>query len=243
VSGFAAAGRGRSVATALARVEGWLFQPAERVDRDVSPPPAPAEPSPVVAVVALSPRCGATTVARGLAATFAARSSVGAALVCGPSASVALSLSTPSATRLGRSVGEWIDAPHRVSGRLCLVEGDARIARAAALRSECALVVDVPHGADASEPSALADVIVLVADGDTEPSLAAVVGAALARSGPEPVVVVSRPGEESRSRVDADFELPDARLASRIALAGREPPGSLGAALADLAERCAEAGR
>jgi hypothetical protein len=125
---------------------------------------------------------------------------------------------------------------------LCLVEGDARIARAAAHRSECGLVVDVPHGADASEPAALADVIVLVADGDTEPSLAAVVGAALARSGPNPILAV-RFSADGRSRLDADVELPDARLASRIALAGREPPGALGAALADLAERCSEAAR
>jgi hypothetical protein len=37
--------------------------------------------------------------------------------------------------------------------------------------------------------------------------------------------------------------MPDSRLASRIALAGREPPGVLGAAIADLADRCEEAVR
>jgi hypothetical protein len=240
MSGFTAARHGGMVATALARVEEWILDPAETLDAAPAPP---ASGPPIVAVVPLAPRCGSTTVARGLAATFATRSTLGAAIVCGSSGSVALALSTPGATRLGRSVGDWIDAPHRVSGRLCLVEGDARIARAAALRSDCALVVDVRHGADASEPAALADIVVLVAGADTEPSLAAVVAAALVRSRPEPLLVVSRPNADSAEAAHADFELPDARLASRIALAGREPPGSLGAKLAELADRCAQAAR
>jgi hypothetical protein len=227
------------VATALARVEEWLLDTVDDAGADRAAP-APAEP-PIVAVVPLAPRCGSTTVARGLAAVFATRSALGAALVCGPSGNVALALSTPAASRLGRSVGEWVDEPNRVSGRLCLLEGDARIARAAALRNHCALVVDVPRGADASEAAALADVVVLVASGDTEPSLAAVVGAALAGSGPEPLLVVVRADADSPAREHAHVSLPDARLASRIALAGREPPGTLGAALAELADRCTAA--
>ena len=240
MSGWATAGRAGLVATALTRVEEFLLEPAET---EAHERPAPSAPPPVVAVVALAPRCGSTTVARGLAATFAARSPLGAALVCGPTGSVALALSTPGATRLGRSVADWLEATHRVSGRLCLVDGDARIARAAALRNQCALVVDVPHGADASEPASVADVVVLVAGTETEPALAAVVGASLVRSGPEPLIVLARPGEESPAPGSVDFALPDARLASRIALAGREPPGALGAAVAELAERCAEAAR
>ncbi len=58
---------------------------------------------------------------------------------------------------------DFVDGPQRVSGRLCLVEADARIARAAALRNQAALVIEVPHGDDASEAAALADVTVLVA--------------------------------------------------------------------------------
>jgi hypothetical protein len=104
-------------------------------------------------------------------------------------------------------------------------------------------VVEVPHGNDASEAAALADVTVLVAAGDTEPSLAAVVGASLARTGPEPIVVTSRPGPDDDRPDSGVIELPDARLASRIALAGREPPGALGAALAELADRCEAAAR
>jgi hypothetical protein len=151
-------------------------------------------------------------------------------------------LSTAGATRLARAVDGFVDAPHRVSGRLCLVEGDARIARAAALRNQATLVVEVPHGDDASEAAALADVTVLVAAGSTEPSLAAVVGASLARSGPDPIVVTSRAGIDDQPWPDsAAIAMPDARLASRIALAGREPPGALGAALVELADRCERA--
>ncbi len=64
-------------------------------------------------------------------------------------------------------------------------------------------------------------------------------GASLARSGPDPIVVSGRPGEDDRGPVgEASIDMPDARLASRIALAGREPPGALGLALAELADRC-----
>ena len=237
MTGWAAAGRRGLVASALAKVEEFLLEPTEATARE--PAATPAVP-PVVAVVPLAPRSGGTTVARGLAATFAAQSTLGATIVCGPTGSVALSLSTPGATRLGRSVGDWTDAACRVSGRLCLVDSDARIARAAALRSQCPLVVDLPHGADASEGAAVADVVVLVAGPETEPALAAVVGAALVRSGPGPLIVLSRPLEDSPMAGSAHFELPDARLASRVALAGREPPGALGQAVASLAARCVE---
>ena len=236
MSGFAAPRRGGFVAATLARVEEWLLDPVDAPD--VAGTNEPLDP-PVVAVVPLAPGCGGTTVARGLAATFAARTALGAAIVCGPSGSVALALSTSGAGRLARAVEDFVDGPRRVSGRLCLVEADARIARAAALRNQATLVIEVPYGEDASEAAALADVTVLVAGPRTEPSLAAVVGASLARSGPDPIVVSGRPGEDDRAPLGEDtIDMPDARLASRIALAGREPPGALGIALAELADRC-----
>ena len=238
MSGLAAQRRGGLVATTLTRVEEYLLEP---VDQAAAEPTAPPAAPPIVAVVPIAARCGATTVARGLAATFATRATLGAAIVCGPSGSVALSLSTAGAARLARAVGDFVDAPHRVTGRLCLVEGDVRIARAAALRNQAALVLEVPYGDDASEAAALADVTVLVAAGDTEPALALVVGASLARTGPEPILVACRPEEGMEPFGASAIELPEARLASRIALAGREPPGVLGAAIADLADRCEEA--
>ena len=240
MSGMAARGRAGLVATALTRVEGFLLAPA---NEDVRAPVAAPVPPPIVAVVPLVARCGGTTVARGLAATFATRAPLGAALVGGPTSSVALALSTSGATRLSRAVADFVDAPQRVSGRLCLIDADARIARAAALRNEAALVLEVPHGRDASEAAALADVTVLVAADDTEPSLAAVVGASLARTGPAPILVVSRPAVASPWADAGAVALPDSRLPSRIALAGREPPGALGAAFVELADRCEEAAR
>ena len=66
------------------------------------------------------------------------------------------------------------------------------------------------------------------------------VGASLARTGPEPILVLGRPGDDGACLWDHAIALPDARLASRVALAGREPPGALGAALALVADRCAE---
>lgn len=236
MSGWATPRSASVLAAALARVEEFLLVPAGDAGRPPATEPESSQP-PVVAVVPLAPRCGATTVARGLGAILAARGTAGASIVCGPSGSVALALQTADAGRLARAVGDFVDAPQRVSGRLCLVEGDPRIARAAALRHRAALVIDVPHGADASEPAALADVTVLVMAPSTEPSLAAVVGASLARTGPEPLLVVGRPAPERPACSDA-LALPDSRLASRIALAGREPPGALGAVLADLADRC-----
>jgi hypothetical protein len=241
MSGLAAARRRSLLANALAHVEDWLVESGDAPCTADSPPPPDAVP--IVTVVALAPRCGGTTVARGLAAVLASRSTLGAALVSGATGSVAPALSTPGATRLGRSVDDWSDAPNRVSGRLCLIDGDARQARAAALRTRCALVIDVPYGVDASEPSALADQVVVVAAPATSPALAAVVGASLTRSGPSPLIVVNRADGDDAWAGRADHELPDTRVASRIAMAGREPPGALGAALGELADRCSEAAR
>jgi hypothetical protein len=242
VTGFVASRRGRAglIAAAVARAEGFLLDPPRRGE------PAPVLPEtkpPVVAVVALAARCGTTTVARGVGAVLAARSPSGTALVCGPSGSVALAVASAPAARLAKAVAEQVDATPRVSGRLCLLDTDPRIARAQAQRRETPLIIDISHGADASEATTLADVIVLVAAGSTEPSLAAVVGASLARSGPDPLVVVSRPGDDGLWDERPALRLVDSRLGSRIALAGREPPGSFGGVLADLADRCEEAVR
>jgi hypothetical protein len=240
MNGFVAGRGGRSgiVATALAHAERFLLDAPER---DAARTSHPAPRPPVVAVVALAPRCWTTTVARGVGAVLAARAETGVGLVCGPCGGVSLAIATAPAARLSKGIAEQVDAAPRVGGRRCLIDCDPRIARAQALRNEVPLVVDVPHGADPSEATALADAIVLVAAGSTEPALAAVVGASLARSGPEPLVVVSRPDEDAIWDDRPARRLADSRLGSRIALAGREPPGSFGAVLGELADRCLEA--
>jgi hypothetical protein len=237
MNGFVAGRRGRAgfVAAALAHAERFLLEAPER-DNEWPAPSAPRPP--VVAVVALAPRCGTTTVARGLAAALAARAEARVGMVCGPCGGVSLAIATAPAARLSKAVADQIDVAARVSGRLCLIDCDPRIARAQALRNEVPLVIAVPTGWDPSESTSLADAIVLVAGGSTEPALATVVGASLARSGPEPLVVVSRPEEGTAWDDRPAWQLADSRLGSRIALAGREPPGSFGALLVELAERC-----
>jgi hypothetical protein len=228
--------RGGMLAAALARAESFLLEAP--VPSDATATRLVHTPL-VVAVVPLVGRCGTTTVARGVGALLAARHDSGAAIVSGSTDNLAFSMPSPVAARLTRSVGEQVDAVPRVGGRLCLLDCDARIARAQALRHEVPLVIDVSHGSDPSEAASLADVTVLVAAGETQPALAAVVGASLARSGPEPLLVVSRAStQEDDLWADRPVHrLVDAKFASRIALAGREAPGVLGDALGELVDR------
>src|SRR2546423_13304723 len=68
------------LATALARAEAWLLEPPEPASAVVVPEP----PRPIVTVRGLAPRCGASTVARGLAAVLAMAGPPGAAGGVGP---------------------------------------------------------------------------------------------------------------------------------------------------------------
>src|SRR2546423_8679176 len=70
------------LATALARAEAWLLEPPEPASAVV----VPDAPRPIVTVRGLAPRCGASTVARGLAAVLAMADPRGAAGGVGPPA-------------------------------------------------------------------------------------------------------------------------------------------------------------
>src|SRR5437763_362193 len=80
------------LATALARAEAWLLEPPEPVSAVVVPDP----PRPIVTVHGLAPRCGASTVARGLAAVLAMADPRGAAVVVGPLAGAGVQHRTPA---------------------------------------------------------------------------------------------------------------------------------------------------
>ena len=83
--------RGGLLATALARVEDFLLEPAEpRLEES----PASSLRRPVVAVFGLARHCGATTVARALAAELAARDA-GAAAVSSPMPAAGIPLASP----------------------------------------------------------------------------------------------------------------------------------------------------
>jgi len=229
--------KGRGFLTsALAATADWFIEPAEPAAAEGWP--GPLEARPVVAVVGLSPRCGATTVARALGAELAARDPGGACVVtsAGPAGPCALGL--PAAARLARTLSPLAGAGARAWGRLCLVETHDRVAVAEATRYLAPLVLDVADRAGASA-AALADHVLLVGLPTTEPALTAVIAESLSRAGGDPVAVLNRTGAgaerwEGRGAV----ELPESRMGAQLALAGREPRGRLGRAVAELADRC-----
>lgn len=229
---------GRSLlASALGAAAGWLIEPAE------PPEPAgtraPLEPRPIVAVIGLSARCGATTVARALGAELAVRDPGGACAVASAVPGGPVTLGLPAAARLARTLSPLARSGARACGRLCLVEGRDRIALADAARYLAPLVLDLDERAEASAAAALADHVVLVGSPATEPALARVLAESLRRVGPDPLTVLNRAGRDlERWTGRGALELPESRIGAQLALAGREPRGGVGRAIAELAERC-----
>ena len=93
----------------------------------------------------------------------------------------------------------------------------------------------------AADPLAGCEVVV-VATPAVEPALAAVAADCLGRLDREPIVVLNRtsPRQTEPSRWDghARHVLPESRMGAQLALSGREPRGSLGRAISELADRC-----
>lgn len=234
-AGQQARGRRNLLAGAAAAAAEWLLEPVEPPAAAGHPPAPPREEHVVVAVIALGARSGATTVARALGAELAARDERGACAVSttqgGPPP-----LGTPAAGRLARALAPAIAAPVRACGRLCLVDAPDPVTLADAALRLAPLVFDVTDHAAAAGVAALADRVVLVGGPLVEPALAGAVAASLARVGPKPIVVASRPPEESAWEGRAEMELPHSRLGAQWALAGREPRGELGHAIAGLAD-------
>ena len=162
----------RSLTTAFGAVVDWLIEPAEAPALDYAddsvpgradhaPPTAPRlEVRPVVAVVGLARRCGATSVARGLGAALAARDPSGACAVTAASGTGGIRLGLPAAGRLARllaPVGEV-----NACGRLCLVTTDNPVQLCDATRYAAPLVLDVGQGLETSAAAALADMVLIV---------------------------------------------------------------------------------
>lgn len=228
-----------ALGAALAAVAGWLVEP-EEVERPTleESATAPLGERPVVAVAGLARRCGTTTVARALGAELAARDPGGACAVASNGAPGALLLGLPAASRLARTLAPLVRAGARSCGRLCLVEAADRAALVDAARLLAPLVMDVEDVAEAPAAAALAETVILCGSPAVEETLAPVVADSLARVGPDPLVVLNRAAGVTWEAADA--RLPEARMGAQLALAGREPRGELGravAALADLVER------
>ena len=240
----AAAGQRRLLAAALARAGAWLLEPAEPRGLGEPPAPAPGAYRSVLCVFGLGRGCGVSTVARALGAQLAARDDAGAAAVACPVAGGGLPLAFPAASRLARTLADLPGARTRAVGRLCLVDGAEQLALADTARFHAPLVIDGGSAEVGGAPASVADHVLLVATPALAPALADVVAACLSRAGPPPLVVLNRgrEGGPEHWQARADVVLPDSRLAARLALAGREPPGGLGDAVAELAERCGGGG-
>lgn len=194
----------------------------------------------VVAVIGLSSRCGATTVARALGAELALRDDGGSCVVTAESvAAGGIPLGTPAAVRLARAMARAVPERTRPVGRLCLTTcgAGAQPSIVDAGRDAAPVVLDVFDLSQASVAASLADAVVLVAGPDTEPALAAVASESLARVGPDPIVALNRlRGDSDRWHDRHAIALPDSRLGAQLALAGREPPAALGQAISTLAD-------
>lgn len=235
------ASRGRRlVAGALARVEAFLLEPVEAAPRSVG-----ISLRPVVACVALAPACGTTTLARAVAVELARRDPAGAAVAASDAVVRSVGPAGAAARRLARAVGTGTGESVRATGRLCLVGGGEAAALTQAVRHMAPLVIDVAHGEPAGAAVSLADHVLLVASPGTEPALAAAVAASLSRIGPQPATVLTRAvdGDRDLERWEGSAAATVWRspLGARLALAGRDGRGALGAGLTQIADLCAVA--
>jgi hypothetical protein len=184
-------------------------------------------------VFGLTRGCGATVVARALAAELASRDPVGAAAVHCEARAAGIPLATPAAGRLARRLADLPGAETRAVGRLCLVGGAEAGAVADTARHVVPLVLDAGTSLG-GVPAAVADRVVVVSGPSTEPALGLVAADCLVRLGHEPILVRNRAREPSRTAQ----VLPEARMGAQLALGGREPRGELGRAITELADRC-----
>jgi hypothetical protein len=235
VNAAARLGAGRGVlASAAARVEAFFLEPA-----GAAPAAEASDPTgrrPVVCVFGLARGCGATVVARALAAELADRDLAGAAAVSCDARPAAIPLATHAATRLARALEDVPGAGPRAVGRLCLVSGAAPLELADTARHHAPLVIDAGSSALGGAPASVADRTVIVTARSVEPALARVAVECVARVGPPPIVVLNRAPHDQMGAL----ALPNSPVGARLALGGREARGELGRAIADLADMCEE---
>jgi hypothetical protein len=222
------------LAAALARAEAWLLEPPGSV------PPAPPVPArPVVVVRGLARGCGASAVARALAATLARGDPGGAAVVVGGPGGSGPRIATPAALRMARALVDAGCGAVRASGRVCLVADDGPLALAVE-RADAPVVIDVAHASPPAQGLGHADVVVLVGSPAVEGSLIDAVEASLLGAAHRVEVVVNRvePDDLPRASEAGRLLIGESRLAAQLALACREARGPFATPVAELAERC-----
>ena len=228
-----------TVSNLLRRAGEWLIEPDPDAagTRTRALELVPPRSYPLVGVVGLARRCGATTIARALAAELASRHE-GAAVVASPERPAVVALgSSPPATHLAQMLAQ-LDA-RRAAGRLCLAAcADAELL-AAATRELAPAVMEVEPGCAALDAARVLDRVLLVASPELEQALAAAVAETIAAVGEPPLLAVNRANDHGPWLVHADVLVPDSRVGARLALAGREPRGWLGKAVKQLVDLCA----
>ena len=236
---------GGLLATALARAEAWLLEPA--APRAAARSPAPP-PRPVVVVRGLARGCGASTVARVLAVALARGDPGGAAVVVGGPQGAGPRIAAPAAVRAGRTLTDLGCESLRPAGRVCLVS-DSELLPVIVARRTWPVVIDVAHASHPAEGLGAADMAVLVACPAVEPSLVAAVETSLLDAGHRVEVVANRvePRESEEAEqppghggdpLGARLEIPESRLAAQLALGCREARGAFAKPIAELADRC-----
>jgi hypothetical protein len=178
------------VGAAVARLEEFLLEPAEADGTRAEPTPLVAPgPRPVIAVIGLARRCGATVVARALGAELAARDPGGAGAVASGAAAGSIPLATTAARRLAQALADVPGATTSAVGRLCLVEGADHAALADSSRHLAPLVLDPGSAELESAEAAVADRVLLVTTPRVERALGAAAVSCLRRIGTEPILV------------------------------------------------------
>jgi hypothetical protein len=233
-AGSAYARRPGVVYEVLRRLEDWLLEPLPETEAEPAPAGIRAEvPRVVVAVAGIAPGCGASTVARALAARLALADPDGAALVL---AAADEPLPLAIATRPAAALRSRLRAPGvgaSAGGRVCTLRSAEPLALVPLARSHAPAIIDVR---EARAAAAIADLVVVVAPGDSEPALARAFADSL--EGRPAMILANRPREPERWSGRAAALLPDSRLGARIAAAGWPPGGSLGRAIAHIADAC-----
>jgi hypothetical protein len=217
------------LSTLVARVEDFVFEPAEE---PVALQTAPLTAHPVTAVVSAAPKSGASTIARLVAAELAARAD-GAALVVVSRPARRSGPPSRAAIRLATALGGAADVS--ACGRLGLASAaaDGPEPLAGAARYLAPVVFDVAPDGSAAAVARAADRVVVVAGGAAEPALLTAVASVV---GGDPVAVANRVTDGDRWD-RADVVLPDSRMAARAAALGIVARGPLGAGIRELADR------
>jgi hypothetical protein len=173
--------------------------------------------------VGLAPGCGATTLARALAAVLARRDHGGTAIVAASTDLPGARLATRGATRLAARLGLAAQA----AGRLCFT----------AQEFHPALAHLAPVVFETSEPAADAHLTLLIAPGDAEPALTELA----ARAHERPLTIATHTADQARWQDRAFLLLPQSRTSARLVAVGWEPRGAYAAAITRLAEQACDA--